>query len=261
MQQSPSQAQPCLQAIFDIDGVVRDVAGSYRRALADTVEQFTQGQYRPTMADIDALKSEGCWNNDWKASEELVYRFYQGRNLERPTLDYAVLVEFFQDRYRGKDFSGYIQDEPLLMTSDYLEQLTQANIGWGFFSGATRGSALYVLERRIGLVSPILVAMEDAPGKPDPTGLLATVDLVRSGQDTGEPLTVFYVGDTVADIQTAVNARQRYPQIDWVGVGVLPPHAQDQPEYAEKLQAAGAIATLKSVQDLTPDRMRALLSS
>ena len=27
-------------AIFDIDGVIRDVGGSYRRALADTVEEY-----------------------------------------------------------------------------------------------------------------------------------------------------------------------------------------------------------------------------
>lgn len=155
MQQSQSQAQSCLQVIFDIDGVVRDVAGSYRRALADTVEQFTEGQYRPAMADIDALKSEGCWNNDWKASEELVYRFYQERGVEPPTLDYDALVDFFQGRYRGENFSGYIQEEPLLMTAAYLETLTQADIAWGFFSGATRGSAQYVLEHRMGLPAPV----------------------------------------------------------------------------------------------------------
>ncbi|MEO0375540.1 MAG: TIGR01548 family HAD-type hydrolase [Cyanobacteria bacterium P01_A01_bin.17] len=253
MQDSQSRA---LMVVFDIDGVVRDVAGSYRRALADTVEQFTQGQHRPTMAEIDALKAEGCWNNDWKASEELVYRFYKAQNLERPTINYSALVDFFQGRYRGQDFSGYIQNEPLLMTRAYLEQLTQADIAWGFFSGATRGSAAYVLERRLELESPVLIAMEDAPGKPDPTGLMATVDTLREGQDSNLSLTVFYVGDTVADIQTAINARSQYPNINWIGVGVLPPHAQDSPEYAQKLREVGAIATLNNVQDLTPELMQ-----
>ncbi|MGF1603399.1 MAG: TIGR01548 family HAD-type hydrolase [Thermosynechococcaceae cyanobacterium] len=258
MQQPQSQAQRCLQVIFDIDGVVRDVAGSYRRALADTVEQFTEGQYRPAMADIDALKSEGCWNNDWQASEELVYRFYKQQGLELPTLDYDALVDFFQGRYRGENFSGYIQEEPLLMTAAYLETLTQADIAWGFFSGATRGSAQYVLERRIGLQAPVLVAMEDAPGKPDPVGLMATVNLLETGQR--RPLTVVYVGDTVADIQTAINARSQYPDIHWIGVGVLPPHAQDQPEYAAKLEEVGAIAILKNVEALTPQMLQSLSS-
>jgi HAD superfamily phosphatase len=31
--------------VFDIDGVIRDVSGSYRRALADTVEYFTNADY------------------------------------------------------------------------------------------------------------------------------------------------------------------------------------------------------------------------
>ncbi len=64
--------QPLVKAIavFDIDGVVRDVSGSYRRAIADTVEHFTAEAYRPTQADIDLLKSEGIWNNDWEASQE-----------------------------------------------------------------------------------------------------------------------------------------------------------------------------------------------
>ena len=68
--------------IFDIDGVIRDVTKSYRRALADTVAQFTQNAYRPTMDDIDTLKSEGIWNNDWEGSQEFIYRYWesQGKN-------------------------------------------------------------------------------------------------------------------------------------------------------------------------------------
>jgi HAD superfamily phosphatase len=65
--------------VFDIDGVIRDVAGSYRRALADTVEHFTAGNYRPTPEDIDLLKSEGIWNNDWEASQELIQRYRSGK--------------------------------------------------------------------------------------------------------------------------------------------------------------------------------------
>ena len=59
---------PTAIVVFDIDGVVRDVGNSYRRALADTVEQFTEGAFRPSQADIDRLKAEGIWNNDWEAS-------------------------------------------------------------------------------------------------------------------------------------------------------------------------------------------------
>ncbi len=255
--------------IFDIDGVVRDVSGSYRRAIADTVENFTQCEYRPTPLDIDKLKSEGVWNNDWQASQELIYRYFeaQGQSREQLRLDYKKIVAFFQARYRGTDpenFTGYICDEPLLLSPSYLEQLTLAGIAWGFFSGATRGSANYVLQGRLGLQSPVLIAMEDAPGKPDPTGLFATVRLLEKNIDQSS--LIVYVGDTVADMYTVEKARQTplQPEKTWIGVGVLPPHVQEttarRDAYAETLRQAGAAIVLNNVQELTPKRILELIS-
>ena len=185
MLQQTNDLAPAI-VVFDIDGVVRDVGGSYRRALADTVEHFTAGAYRPTQSDIDHLKSEGIWNNDWEGSQELIYRYFEDQKQPRTQLqlDYQAIVAFFQSRYRGLDpqnWTGYICNEPLLLQPSYLEQLSASGIAWGFFSGATRASATYVL-RRLGLHSPVLIAMEDAPSKPDPTGLLATVNQLEQQQ-------------------------------------------------------------------------------
>lgn len=252
--------------IFDIDGVVRDVGGSYRRALADTVEYFTNQAYRPTPLDIDQLKSEGIWNNDWEASQELIYRYFttQGQSREQLQLDYNTIVAFFQSRYRGTDpdnWTGYICDEPLLLQPRYLEELTQAGIAWGFFSGATRGSANYILEKRLGLQSPVLIAMEDAPGKPDPTGLFATVGQLENELD--ETPAIIYVGDTVADMYTVSKAREIEPHRTWIGVGVLPPHVQETPAhrdaYGETLFAAGAKIVLSNVEELNPGKIQEIL--
>ena len=254
--------------IFDIDGVVRDVGGSYRRALADTVEKYTGGAYRPTMADIDALKGEGVWNNDWQGSQELVYRYFesQGKERGRVELNYEELVEFFQSRYRGTNpnsWDGYINSEPLLMQSTYLQQLTDANIGWGFFSGATKGSAEYVLQQRLGLNNPILVAMEDAPGKPDPTGLFDTIAQVESKNPTLANQPVIYVGDTVADMYTVVKAQAMKPERRWLGVGILPPHIHDGGElletYSAKLTQAGAVRVFPNVEYLNPQEIYQLI--
>ena len=249
--------------VFDIDGVVRDVGGSYRRAIADTVDHFT-GTYRPTMADIDELKSEGVWNNDWSASQELIYRYFesQGRERSQLNLDYNSIVAFFQSRYRGTNptnFDGYIVTEPLLLQIQYLEQLSNNGIGWGFFSGATRGSAEYILKQRLGLQNPVLVAMEDAPGKPDPTGLLATV---RQLEPDNLCYPVIYVGDTVADMYTVAKAKEIEPQRVWLGVGVLPPHVQSdfQRQYTAKLKNAGAAVVYRNVQQLTPKQVQHLIS-
>jgi len=255
--------------VFDIDGVVRDVGGSYRRALADTVEHFTGGAYRPSGIEIDLLKSEGIWNNDWEGSQELVYRYFeaQGQTRSQIALDYDTLVAFFQSRYRGTDpenWNGYICTEPLLLEPAYLESLTSAGIPWGFFSGATRGSANYVLERRLGLQTPVLIAMEDAPGKPDPTGLLATVEQLEQRYRVEVEVPIIYVGDTVADMYTVEKAKALHPGRSWIGVGVLPPHVQETPErrsaYEELLKEAGAAVVFSNVQQLTPEQIQQLVS-
>jgi HAD superfamily phosphatase len=253
-------------AVFDIDGVIRDVGQSYRRALADTVEAFTDGQFRPTMADIDAIKAEGSWNNDWLASQEFVYRFWenQGRSRGELALNYDELVLFFQRRYRGPNpedpssWTGYICDEPLLVDRAYFEQLTASQIGWGFFSGATPASANFVLTQRVGLSDPLLVAMNDAPEKPDPTGLQRVVDRL---EPAGLQLPVIYAGDTAADMQTVLNARKIAPDRRWIAVGILPPHAlvdaATRDRYTATLKANGAEVVLSSVTELTGDRIRA----
>ena len=254
--------------VFDIDGVIRDVAGSYRRALADTVESFTGNAYRPMPVDIDRLKSEGIWNNDWLATQELVYRHFerQGQPREQINLNFDAIVAFFQSRYRGSDeyaWNGYICQETLLLHLSYLEQLTDGRIPWGFFSGAPRAEAAYVLEGRLGLKSPVLVAMEDAPDKPDPTGLFAAVEQLEHRHQIEKSKSVVYAGDTVADMQTIQKAKQLHPSRTWIGVGILPPHVQETPArcdtYTDTLKAACAAIVLRNVEELTPKVIQELV--
>lgn len=255
-------------AIFDIDGVIRDVSGSYRRAIADTVEHFTQGKYRPSPADIDNLKSEGVWNNDWEATQELTYRFWESQGVERENLElsYSELVNFFQFKYKGTDptdWNGYICEEKLLISSSYLDSLSEAGIYWGFFSGAPRDEANYVLKKRLKLENPILTAMEDAPGKPDPTGLLQTVEHIERADRLPTNIPIIYAGDTVADMLVVMRAKCVLPSRNWIGVGILPPHILSNPEikssYSEKLEMAHAHAVCNALEELTPALIEGLL--
>ena len=254
--------------VFDIDGVVRDVSGSYRRAIADAVEHYTEGAFRPSAIDIDSLKSEGVWNNDWQASFELVCRYFEGigRSRTELALNYDELVTFFQTRYRGPDdrnWTGYICDEPLLLSPAYFESLTAGGIAWGFFSGAMRAEAAYVLEGKLGLQSPVLVAMEDAPGKPDPTGLFGAIEQLETLRGLAKNLPVIYAGDTVADIYTVVKARQQQPDRVWLGIGILPPHVLNDvarcEAYAAGLKNAGAIEVFRNVEELTVEQIYRIL--
>ena len=261
--------KPFAIAVFDIDGVIRDVGSSYRRAIADTVEHYTSGSYRPTLEDIDRLKSEGVWNNDWKASEVMIHRYCESQNQPEPKASYAEIVDYFQKRYRGPDtedpnqWTGYISNEPLLIDKAYLQSLAEAGVPYAFFSGATQGSASFVLQRRIGLSEPILIAMEDAPGKPDPAGLMMATKQVEAQQLTEPDLPVVYAGDTAADMKTVTAAIAQFSKRPWIAVGILPPHAQQnatyQDQYADRLKSAGAVTVLKSVRQLTAELIAQLL--
>jgi HAD superfamily phosphatase len=245
--------------------VIRDVGGSYRRALAETVHHYCG--WRPDAAVIDALKGEGRWNNDWEASLELLRR---RRHAPLPRFD--ELVGVFSGHYFGgdpdgdpADWRGYIGGEPLLVEPGYFDDLTAAGVAWGFVSGAEPPSARFVLERRLGLPDPPLVAMGDAPDKPDPTGLLRLARRL-AGRPLGEACPpVAYLGDTVADVLTVLRARERHPDQRLVSLAVAPPHLHGQERsgerrrYEEQLRQAGADGVLEHTAALTPGRLFSLL--
>ena len=130
--------------------MIRDVAGSYRRALQCTVQHYCGWQ--PSADVIDALKAEGAWNNDWDASLELLRR----HGAELP--DRAALIDVFSGFYFGGDpdgdpsqWTGFIGDEPLLVDASFFTTLSKRKLRWGFVSGAEPPSARFVLQQRLGL--------------------------------------------------------------------------------------------------------------
>lgn len=261
-----SSFSPLAIIVFDIDGVIRDVTSSHFRAMSDTVEYFTEGSYRPTQENIDNLLVEGNWNNDYQASQELIYRYYEnkGKARNKVALHYQSLVKFFEQRYWGNNSSnhlGYINEEILLVKHSYFDKITQAGLLWGFFSGATKHSAKYVLEKRLGLKIPAIFTVEDGPGKPEPIGLLEVVKQLETLNAIEKPLPVIFAGDTVAEQETINRAKKLDSNRKWIGVGVLPPHVQKSLEkkqaYENNLIQAGAKEVLSSIEDLTPEKIAA----
>ncbi len=272
--------------LFDIDGVVRDVGGSYRRAIQETVAHFCTE--RPEIESIDALKAEGCWNNDWDASLEILRRHHNQHKPDWPLPSRSELVNVFSSFYFGGDpdgdphqWKGFICDEPLLVDKAFFEGLNQQGWGWGFVSGAEPPSARFVLEQRLGLDTPPLIAMGDAPDKPDPTGLIQLTDQLLSAgskqhhnsdqhnrsdhHNNHANQTVAYLGDTVADVMTVMAARHRRPDLNWLSLAVAPPHLWDRGDarttYEARLRQAGAdmilsstTSLLNSLEELSPNR-------
>ncbi|MCS7226641.1 MAG: TIGR01548 family HAD-type hydrolase [Gloeomargarita sp. SKYB31] len=228
--------------ICDVDGVIRDVRHSYRRAIQATVAHFSQGCYQPSLADIDRLKSEGYWNNDWEATQELLRRW----GVHVPLTE---ITKYFQSLYWGPtaEPTGFITQEHLLITASYFCCWENQGWQWGFFSGAPRREVEYAL-LRLGITDAPLVAMEDAPGKPDPTGLF----MLLHRRNCAPGAVVVYVGDTVADMLTVQQARAQKPEYTWIAIGILPPHVQDIDAYRETLLHHGAHVVLPGLCHLTP---------
>jgi len=247
--------------LFDIDGVIRDVTLSYRMAIQETVCCFCG--WKPSIQDIDTIKSEGYWNNDWDLSLEMIKRHVQNNNLSLSTPTRNKLIECFDNFYFGgnpnhdsSEWTGFIRNERLLVKKNLFDELTQRRIGWGFVSGAELPSAKFVLEQRLGLISAPLIAMGDAPDKPDPTGFISlSSKLSKKPLGVSNP-PIAYIGDTVADVKTVINARSMIPQQEFISLAIAPPHLHEESNhkkrlnYETKLREAGADLILKSLGNL-----------
>jgi HAD superfamily hydrolase (TIGR01548 family) len=77
--------------VLDIDGVLVDVAGSYRRAIAESVERVYG--YRVDQDTVQSFKSAGGFNNDWELTHALaLFRLAREEGLERDAGSFTDLV-------------------------------------------------------------------------------------------------------------------------------------------------------------------------
>ena len=247
--------------LFDIDGVIRSVENSYRLSLRKTVYKFSG--WEPSYIDIDNAKNEGIWNNDWDLSLELIKRCIKKENLNLKIPPREEIVKCFEEFYFGGDpnkdskyWSGFIKNEELLVDKKFFDLLDKNGIIWGFVSGAESASAKFVLEKRLGLKSPPLISMGDAPEKPDPTGFINLSKKLLGDKLGSSNISIAYVGDTIADINTVINARKVIPSQKFISIGIAPPHLHSKSRFKERnsyeknLQDAGADLILDSINEI-----------
>lgn len=222
--------------LLDMDGVLVDVRGSFRRAIAETVEQFTGTA--PTPEAVQAMKDSGGFNNDWVLSHTLVTR----AGVDVP---FETVRDAFQARYRGAAFDGLIASEPPMVRTETLADLAD-RYALALVTGRPEADARFTLDR-FGWdeLIPFVVGMDAQAGreKPDPYGLALALDAL--GVDAADAV---YAGDTVDDQKAAVAAGV-------AAVGVVPP-GLDVATHGRTLMAAGA-----SVVVSTPDALPALLAA
>ncbi len=247
--------------LFDIDGVIRSVENSYRLSLKKTVYKFSG--WEPSYIDIDNAKNEGIWNNDWDLSLELIKRCIKKENLNLEIPSREEIVKCFEEFYFGGDpnkdslyWNGFITNEELLVNKKFFDLLQSNGLIWGFVSGAESASAKFVLEKRLGLKSPPLISMGDAPDKPDPQGFISLSKKLLGNKLGVSNIPIAYVGDTVADINTVINARKEIPSQKFISIGLAPPHLhlksrlKERNLYEKNLLKAGADLILNTINDL-----------
>lgn len=250
--------------LFDIDGVIRDVGNSYRLAVKKTVLHFCGEE--PLSEEIDDLKNEGIWNNDWDLSLELINRKLNSKNINAKPPTKLQIIKLFEKLYFGCNpnehfsmWTGFIKNEKLLVDIDFFKVISANGIKWGFVSGAELLSAKFVLEEKLNLLNPPLIAMGDAPDKPNPEGLISLSEKILEKKLGSDTPPVAYVGDTVADVQTVTNARKKVIGQKFISVAIAPPHlhlaskSHERFIYESNLREVGADYILSSINNLKLD--------
>ncbi len=224
--------------LFDMDGVLVDVSGSYLRAIEETVYYFTGREIKPKT--IQRYKDRGGFNDDWTLTHTIIGDY----GVEVP---YVRIVDEFQRRYRGEDWDGFITEERPLIQTRTLQQLKQDGHVLGIVTGRPRDEARWTLDR-FGWQDyfSLLVPREnqDNRGKPDPYPLLYAMAILQgAGLPIKADLTI-YIGDSVDDIDAACAAGM-------LAIGFVPPYL-DSDAHTFVLHEHGADLVMTDL-DLLPE--------
>jgi len=98
--------------------------------------------------------------------------------------------------------------------------------------------------------------MGDAPDKPNPQGFINLSKKLLGDKLGSSNIPIAYVGDTIADINTVINAREEIPSQKFISIGISPPHLhsksrlKERNAYETNLRNAGADIILNSIYEL-----------
>ncbi len=173
--------------LFDLDGVLADVSGSYREAIRLTAAAFG---VTVTADEIRARKARGNANNDWIVTTEFINAAGVPVTLEQVKATFEAL-------YQGSDRTpGLRESEALIVSRDWIEALA-AQYPLAIVTGRPRMDAYRFLDR-FGLrgLFRAVVTLDDGPSKPDPFP-------VREAMRALTVKRAWMIGDTADDITSA----------------------------------------------------------
>ena len=215
--------------IFDVDGVLVDVRGTYWRSALQTV-RYLSGK-RVTYKQLQEWKSKPGYNDDWRMTADWV------THLGRPT-SYKEARDAFQRFYWGENGRpGNVRNEKLLVTPGQVERWARC-FELNIFTGRTRQEFRHTFGSWPAAQHfRQVVTMDDiARNKPHPDGLLKILD----GRNAAQAL---YLGDNVDDALAAREAGVPF-------LAVLPAGGHDYHQRAARFSELGAVGFLRRIADL-----------
>jgi HAD superfamily phosphatase len=212
--------------LFDMDGVLANVEGSYRQATLEATRSFGVQVERE---DLERAVLAGDANNDWI----LTQRFLAANGLE---VSFDDVYERYQEFYIGTDERpGLRETESLLVEPDVLQQLSK-RVRLAVVTGRPRAEAEWFLEKvKVRDLFESVVCLEDGPNKPDPTPVLIAMEQLGVSK-------AWMIGDTPDDVRAAAAAGV-------LPLAILAPGANPDTHEAALVEA-GAVTILKNVASL-----------
>ena len=214
--------------VFDVDGVLVNVHGSFHKTVLETVKFFTGKKV--TDRQLHTWKNKPGFNDDWKLSTAWV-KSLGGKQ------EYDEIKAKFVELYWGKNGDGYVKREKWLLDRAELRRLSR-RCEIGIFTGRVWQEMNYTLDhcKTREFFTSIVTADDVKKGKPDPEGLLKVLK--------GRPKeSAIYVGDNVDDALAAKSAGVPF-------VGILRPRSDERRERIDTLRDLGALTILGNVNDL-----------
>ena len=150
--------------IFDVDGVLVDVHGSFHKSIIDTIHFFT-GR-RVSYAQIHEWKNRSGYNDDWRLTTDWI------ASLGEP-VPYEVVKKRFQKFYWGTQaIPGNVSREKWLVTHARLERWSR-RAELALFTGRTQHELKHTLENTVAKhIFRRAITIDDVTnGKPHPEGL------------------------------------------------------------------------------------------
>ncbi|MDI6733083.1 MAG: aminotransferase class I/II-fold pyridoxal phosphate-dependent enzyme [Planctomycetota bacterium] len=190
--------------IFDFDGVLMDVSRSYHYAIRDTVAHFSNRVIPLKL--IDEMKAKGGYNDDWLLTYDILRRFGK-------TPDFKAVKRYFQSRYCGERFDGYICSEPWLFSRALLKRISRYYT-LAIVTARPNKETDYALKKwKVRQFFHTIIARDNIPEryqKPHPAGIIRALEYTRAVDG-------IYLGDNPDDMVAGKRA-------GLTAIGILPPH-------------------------------------